>query len=220
MKKISKNLLIFISYFIYSIFFKVLLYAFNINYNALSINQRVIFTIITSIIYMVGVTFIYRKELKEEIKDFKTNFKTHLSKNILIYLMGILLMSGLNIAISKITNQTLSGNEAQIREYIKNFPIYMIFSSVIFSPYIEELIFRKSLKHVFKYKYLFIILSGIIFGLAHVSDPSSMTELLYAIPYMVMGIVFSVIYSRTNNIFTTITFHFCHNLILLIIQFL
>ena len=220
MKNMFKNLLIFISYFVYNTFFKVIMYSFGLNYNNLSINQRVIFTIISGIIYIGILTFLYRKELKEELKDFKTNYKSHLSKNIIIYLVGILLMGILNLVISKITNQTLSGNEEKIREYIKSFPIYMIYSSVIFSPYIEELIFRKSLKNIFKYKYVFIILSGIIFGLTHVSDPNSMTELLYSIPYILMGIVFSVIYSRTNNIFTTITFHFCHNLILLIIQFL
>lgn len=220
MKNITKNLLIFISYFVYSVFFKVILYAMNINFNELSINQKIVCTIIFGIIFMVFITFLYRKELKEELKDFKTNFKEYLTKNIIIYLAGILLMGILNIVISKLTNQALSGNESQIREYIKSFPIYMIFSSVIFSPYVEELIFRKSLKHIFKFKYLFIILSGIIFGLAHVSNPSNMTEILFSIPYMVMGIVFSVIYSRTNNIFTTVTFHLCHNLILLIIQFL
>ena len=67
---------------------------------------------------------------------------------------------------------------------------------------------------------LIYFLSGIIFGLAHITDPSNMTELLFSIPYIVMGIIFALIYSRTNNIFTTITFHLCHNLILLIIQFL
>ena len=220
MKNITKNILIFISYFIYVTLFKIILYSFGLNFNNLNMNQRVIFIIISAVIFMGIITFLYRKELLEELKDFKTNFKKHISKNIILYLIGILLMGTLNVIISKITNQSLSENESQIREYIKNIPIYMIFSTVIYSPYIEELIFRKSLKNIFKFKYLFIILSGIIFGLAHITDPSNMTELLFSIPYIVMGIIFALIYSRTNNIFTTITFHLCHNLILLIIQFL
>ena len=220
MKNITKNILIFISYFIYVTLFKIILYSFGLNFNNLNMNQRVIFIIISAVIFMGIITFLYRKELLEELKDFKTNFKKHISKNIILYLIGILLMGTLNVIIYKITNQSLSENESQIREYIKNIPIYMIFSTVIYSPYIEELIFRKSLKNIFKFKYLFIILSGIIFGLAHITDPSNMTELLFSIPYIVMGIIFALIYSRTNNIFTTITFHLCHNLILLIIQFL
>jgi membrane protease YdiL (CAAX protease family) len=220
MKNITKNILIFISYFIYVTLFKIILYSFGLNFNNLNMNQRVIFIMISAVIFMGIITFLYRKELLEELKDFKTNFKKHISKNIILYLIGILLMGTLNVIISKITNQSLSENESQIREYIKNIPIYMIFSTVIYSPYIEELIFRKSLKNIFKFKYLFIILSGIIFGLAHITDPSNMTELLFSIPYIVMGIIFALIYSRTNNIFTTITFHLCHNLILLIIQFL
>lgn len=220
MKNITKNILIFISYFIYVTLFKIILYSFGLNFNNLNMNQRVIFIMISAVIFMGIITFLYRKELLEELKDFKTNFKKHISKNIILYLIGILLMGALNVIISKITNQSLSENESQIRDYIKNIPIYMIFSTVIYSPYIEELIFRKSLKNIFKFKYLFIILSGIIFGLAHITDPSNMTELLFSIPYIVMGIIFALIYSRTNNIFTTITFHLCHNLILLIIQFL
>ena len=220
MKNITKNILIFISYFIYVTLFKIILYSFGLNFSNLNMNQRVIFIIISAVIFMGIITFLYREELLEELKDFKTNFKKHISKNIILYLIGILLMGTLNVIISKITNQSLSENESQIREYIKNIPIYMIFSTVIYSPYIEELIFRKSLKNIFKFKYLFIILSGIIFGLAHITDPSNMTELLFSIPYIVMGIIFALIYSRTNNIFTTITFHLCHNLILLIIQFL
>ena len=215
MKKIIKNILIFISYFIYSYAFKLLAYSFNINYYALDIKNRIIFTLITSMIYLLIIIFLYRKELKEELKDFKFEY---IYKNIIFYFIGIVLMALINTLLTKLTNQHLSGNEIQIREYINKYPIYMIFSTVIFAPIIEELMFRKSLKNIFKFKYLFIILSGLIFGIAHITNFKDVNELLFSIPYIIMGIDFAYIYYRTNNIFTTITFHLCHNLILLIIQ--
>lgn len=218
MKKVLKNILIFLSYFCYSSVFEDILTLFNIHYYDLNINQKLIFAVVSGSIYIIFLCLIFRKELKEELIDFKNNYKKYLSKYILIYLLGILLMFISNLIITKITNQSLAGNEAATREYIDKYPLYMIYSAVIFAPFTEELIFRKTLKKIFKFKYLFIILGGILFGLLHVSDYKSTTELLFTIPYMIMGIDFAYIYCKTDNIFTTMTFHMCHNLVLLIIQ--
>ena len=125
-----------------------------------------------------------------------------------------------NLIITRVTNQSLSGNESITRELIDKSLIYMIFSVLIFSPIAEELIFRKALKNIFNNKFLFIIVAGLIFGLLHVTDYTKSTELLFAIPYIIMGIDFAYIYYKTNNIFTTLTLHMCHNLVLLIIQFI
>ena len=123
-----------------------------------------------------------------------------------------------NIILTKITNYNLAGNEMQVREYINKYPLYMIYSSIIFAPLIEELIFRKTIKKIFKYKYLFIIISGLIFGILHISNFKDINEILFSIPYIIMGIDFAYIYYKTDNIFTTISFHLLHNLVLLIIQ--
>lgn len=219
MKKLLKYILIFISYFIYSTLIKLILYYFNINFYSFDIKYKILITFLIELSYIIIIILLYRKELKEEIIAFKDKFKEYIPKYLIIYLIGIALMGISNIIISKITNSSLAGNEITIREYIQKYPLYMLFSSVIYAPIIEELIFRKTLKNILKYKYLFIISSGLIFGLLHISEPS-LKELLFSIPYIIMGIDFAYIYYKTNNIFTTITFHLCHNLILLIIQLL
>lgn len=218
MKKIIKNILVFLSYFIYDSFFKSILLFFNINYNNLDTNYKVLISMILNIIYIIILILIYKNELKEEFKLFKEKYKEYLSKYLIIYLLGILLMIISNIILSNITNQSLSGNEIKIRDYINKYPLYMIFSSVLFAPIIEEFIFRKSLKNIFKYKYLFIFISGLIFGILHISNFNNLNEILFSIPYIIMGIDFAYIYYKTNNIFTTLTLHSCHNLILLLIQ--
>lgn len=220
MKKILKNILIFISYFIYDILIKVLLYACNINYYALDLKYKVITTFLIEITYIILIIILFRKELKQDLIDFKNNYKKYLSKNILIYILGILLMFVSNTIISRLTNQTLSGNEEIIRSNIDKYPLYVCFSAIIYAPFIEEIIFRKSIKNLFKNKYLFIIISGLIFGIVHISNYNDINEIIHCIPYIIMGIDFAYIYHKTNNIFTTMTFHLCHNLVLLIIQLL
>ena len=220
MKRILKYLLVFISYFIYDIIIKYIAHLFNINYYNLDIKNKIIFTIISSVLYLLAIIIFYRKELLEEIKDFKNNYKKYLSSTIFIYIVGVLLMIITNLILSKLTNCSLSGNEIKVREYIQKFPIYMIYSSIIFAPFVEELIFRKTIRKIFNNKYLFIIISGIIFGILHISNFKDPNEIIFSISYIIMGIDFAYIYYKTNNIFTTITFHLCHNLILLIIQLL
>lgn len=218
MNKLFKYILILLSYFCYNVLFRMVAYSFNINYYSMDTKGKIIFTIITSFIYLLFIIFIYRKELLNELKAFKHDAKNHLLNNILIYLAGILLMGISNIILTKITNYNLAGNEMQVREYINKYPLYMIYSSIIFAPLIEELIFRKTIKKIFKYKYLFIIISGLIFGILHISNFKDINEILFSIPYIIMGIDFAYIYYKTDNIFTTISFHLLHNLVLLIIQ--
>ena len=214
--KILKNLLMFLSYFVYQyvIIFIILLLGIKLDNNS----TKNIYLIVSSLIYLLFVLFMYRKELIDDFKSFK--FKT-IFKYIPIYLLGILLMVLSNTLIYKITNTTISGNEQAIREYIKLFPIYMCFSTVIYAPVVEEIIFRKTFKNVIKNSTIFILTSGIIFGLVHISYNGNIyKELLITVPYMLMGIDFAYIYHKSNNIFTTITIHSLHNLVLLILQFI
>ena len=125
-----------------------------------------------------------------------------------------------NYIIQNFTGSTISGNESSIRKLIETAPIYMIYSTIIYAPIVEEIIFRKSVKNVFNNKYLFIIISGVIFGVLHISDFYNINEILLGIPYIIMGLDLAYIYLRTNNIYTTILFHSFHNFILLLIQFI
>ena len=123
-----------------------------------------------------------------------------------------------NVFLQHITHLEMSGNEESIRLLINKIPLYMAFSSIIYAPFIEEIIFRKTIKNVIKNKYIFIIISGFVFGIVHVTNYKDLSEILMSIPYIIMGIDFAYIYYKTNNIFTTMTFHLCHNLILFILQ--
>ena len=70
---------------------------------------------------------------------------------------------------------------------------------------------------VFKNKYIYVLISGLVFGGMHViSSASSMGDFLYIIPYSALGIAFALLYYDTDNIFTTISMHSLHNLLSII----
>lgn len=216
--KILKNIFIFISYFKYTYLFLFILSLFKIDIYKFEISKRIIAITIFDLLFIIFLLIMYRKELKEDFKDFKENYKKYLPNYINIYFIGVILMGICNIILSKLTGNLTSGNEEAIRNYIGKYPLYMVYSSVIFAPLVEELIFRKNIRNIFKNKYLFIIMSGFIFGALHITNYTDIKELLFGIPYIIMGLDFAYIYYKTNNIYTTMTYHFGHNLLLMIIQ--
>ena len=215
-KKKLLNGFMFLFYFIYQVLCVYFISVLNINLNNNFIKST--YLIITSIIYLIIIVLVYKKELYKDIRNF--NIKSIL-KYIPIYLIGILLMGLSNIILSKITGLETSQNEVLVRKTIKLLPIYMSFSTVIYAPIVEEITFRKTFRNIIKNNVLFIILSGIMFGIVHISvSNNQINDLLMIIPYIIMGIDLAYIYCKSKNIFTTIIIHSIHNLILLIIQFM
>lgn len=214
MKKYFINILTFLLYFIYFELIVMLINCLGFNYNNFSYNKKVLLLFISNFLFMIYLLIIYRLELKDDLKDYKKNFKDYINKYFIYYVMGVALMAGSNLILQKITGLELSGNESTLRELIKSIPIYMGFSTVLYAPFVEEIIFRKSIRNVTKNKKVFVLLSGFIFGILHITSFSNVKEIIMGIPYIIMGIDFAVIYVKSNNIFTTMIFHLFHNLIL------
>ncbi len=216
-KKIIKYSAIFLSYFLYELLISFIFNKFNIDVKNMDYLTKNIVYFIIDIVYILFLFLIYKKDLKEDFKN--GNFKV--DENIAIYMIGLIIMVISNSIVMKITNKELSNNEQIVRTMIDFFPVYMSFSSVIYAPFVEELIFRKTIRKMIDNKYIYIITSGVLFGLIHViSSNTDSNELLMGIPYILMGIDFAYIYVRTNNIYTTMIIHALHNLIMLIVQFI
>ena len=92
---------------------------------------------------------------------------------------------------------------------------------MLFAPVVEELVFRLSLKKIFSNKWVFVILSGLVFGSMHVfNDFHTFSDLLYIIPYSTPGIAFALMLKDSDNILVPMFFHFLHNGILISLQFI
>ena len=84
---------------------------------------------------------------------------------------------------------------------------------------IEEIIFRKCYKNAFSNKWLFIILSSLVFGSLHViTSMTSLMDLLFIIPYGSLGAAFAIMYQKTDTIYTSMLMHMLHNTILIILS--
>ena len=184
--------------------------------------KKYIFYLTLSNISLLGIYFlIYRKTLIKEFKDYIKDFGNNFTTGIKYWLIGFIIMIVSNLIITFILNKGLAGNEEQVRDYIDSFPLFMIFNTIIYAPLTEELTFRKSIKDAINNKWLYVLISGLVFGGLHIiSYINSWTDLIYLIPYSSLGIAFALLYHKTDNIFSTITMHAMHNFLAVILYLL
>ena len=112
----------------------------------------------------------------------------------------------------------MADNEKEVIETLHRFPLYTIITSTILAPILEESVFRLAIRKIIKNDYIFIIMSGLLFGILHVSGADSIGQLLYIIPYSIPGAIFAYTLVKSNNICVPISLHFIHNTILMIAQ--
>lgn len=223
-KDLFIGLLTFLLYFLYAPIIKYIFELFKIDIKSLN-NVLLNIILIAIDLSLVAIIFIiFRKELITDFKNFTSNKGKWFFKYLGIFVGSVLIMGLFNFIISKITNIDTSENEKLVREYIKILPVYMTVSTVIYAPFVEEILFRKCIRKIIKGndKYIqaaYVLVSAIVFGLIHVLTlDASFYEILMGIPYMVVGLSLAYIYLKTDNVFASMQFHLMHNAILLVLQ--
>ena len=77
--------------------------------------------------------------------------------------------------------------------------------------------FDLNFKNIFTKKWIFILTTGIFFGSLHLLSIKSSLEILFIIPYSILGITLSYIYRDSKNIYLSILFHALNNAISLLL---
>ena len=206
MLKGLKNILIYILFpSIFTMFFTT-----NINSK-----EYMFYMLISYILLTIYFIIIYKKDLKEYIK----NFKIKKIKTIILYwIIGFIFMMISNYIINYIIIPNgISNNEAGNRELLFNNKIIYSLILCIFIPFLEEISFRLEFKKSIKNKKTFLIISSLSFALLHILSTTKLIELLYIIPYFILGLTFSKIYIKTDNIISNILAHILHNTIIVFI---
>lgn len=206
MKKTLINILIYI------LFPSIIPLFFTNNINS---KEYIIYLFISYIFVAIYFTIIYKDELLNNIK--KLNKKNILT-TLIYFIIGFLLMILSNYIINYIIIPNgISNNEQGNRELLLNNKLlYGLLLSLII-PYIEEIVFRLNIKKSIKNNTIFIILSSTIFSLLHIISSTKLIELLYFIPYFILGLTFSITYTKTNNIFCSTISHILNNTITLLV---
>ena len=200
-----------------------------LNINSLSNKENVILQFILSLVLVLFTTILYINTIKKDYKKLKNN----LSKNIYLIIKYFIIFTILKYSVSFLsviiltifkydTTNIISNNQNLIQEYIKASPILMFISVSFLGPYYEEILFRLSFKKVITNKYLYIIISGTLFGLLHIFPLSDgitlILGIIQSISYVVMGIYFSYVYYKTDNIFISMGLHLLNNLLSVIMM--
>lgn len=212
MNKILKSILLILSYFVFYVIIYIPFVVMDINLSTIPDSLFNIYFINMEILFVVGIIWAYKDDFKKYINDFKLHGKKHLEFGFHYWFIGLLAMVITNLLISFFSPIAVPENEQAIREMLKVSPLFIIITSVITVPFIEEMIFRRAIFSFFKNENIYIIVSGLIFGFAHVAGiATSLYSWLYIIPYASVGIAFAYIFSKTKNLFTSIFFHALHN---------
>lgn len=221
--KLFKNICFAVAMFIlffYSWLFQLIpILIFNMNVEKISDAMNVVLSGFASLCLAITLVIIYRKDLIEEWKKFKKNFKKFFDIGLNHWFYGLMVMVISNTLLGILFKAGQANNEEAVQSMITALPWMMLITSGILAPITEEIVFRKSIRKIFTNKLFYILVSGFLFGLAHVfSSASSLVDWLFIIPYGSLGVAFAASYYDTESIFTPILFHMLHNIILVLVS--
>ena len=157
------------------------------------------------------VVVLLRKEIVRDFKLLINNYGKYHSIITRGFFWIMLLNIGTGLIARKMTGTT-SDNQATLNEL----PLWFmaIFGSII-GPFVEEGVYRGFLGKIIKNKVAFIIASSILFAAMHVvtiaTQPENPAQYWFLLQYGVMGLVLSINYTRTKNIFTSTMIHILMN---------
>lgn len=218
-KNYIKGIFAIFLFFINSIFSIIPILIFKLDPNKITLKENIILSLFDYICLILIYIFMYRKDLLADLKKFKEKSNKTIDIGFKYWTIGLFFMVISNLIIMKIFPGSASNNENTVQLYIKTFPIIALISTSILGPFIEEIVFRKTFKDMIKKPILFILISGVLFGLMHViGQANTISEFIYFIPYSALGIAFASMYEKTDNFFTSCTMHFIHNLLLTLIS--
>ena len=163
------------------------------------ISNKIICSMLGDIVFIILLFLIYYKDLVEEFKNYKKDLSNNISISFKYYIIG-----------------SMSLNETKVREVLFNNLPLMLIEIAITAPLIEELVFRKSISTIFSNKWIFALVSGLLFGGAHIMTNLTTgvfvtTDLLYILPYGAFGFCFALMNREIKSTFSSIFIHSFHN---------
>ena len=169
---------------------------------------------------LVLFIIIYRKDFKQYWKEFNKEKFKNIKKIILYLLLSLLIMFACSFVVSLVLPDIEYANDDIIREYFSSTMWFMIFSVIIYTPIVEEIVFRKTFKDIINNKVFFIIFSSLVFAFYHIGyNFIGVESILGMIPYFGLGVVLAISYIKSKNIYVPIIIHILYDVFVVIINF-
>ena len=208
-----KTVSLYLLYFLYTYFASAIISLLPM------INGQVIMAVLDILFIFIAI-FCYRGELKQDLEELKTKYKT--GRIIKIVLLGVVTMIALNAFTALLaqvfnSNVLMDDNTASIQVLANQSMIYTIFKMMIFGVVAEEILFRESLNKVLTNNILFVIISTVIYTGMHFVFVGAPTNIFQVLPYVFLAILLGTIYIKNDrNIILVMLIKFTYNLIPLI----
>lgn len=219
-KNIFKLIISFVLFFNLSLVIACIFKLVGINYSDFNyIDYACLNTFIELIMFVVVLLF-YKKYLKKDLVLFKLNKKDYIKKIISYFLIFLVVKYGVALFSSLLlvmlgSDLVTSENQETVVTLAKTLPFMMMISTSLLAPFVEEGIFRLGIRKVINNKYLFILVSGLIFGFMHIfpTELPLYVALIESLNYVTMGLLLAYIYNETDNIYVVVIIHALNNLL-------
>ncbi len=219
-KNIFKLIISFVLFFNLSLVIACIFKLVGINYSDFNyIDYACLNTFIELIMFVVVLLF-YKKYLKKDLVLFKLNKKDYIKKIISYFLIFLVVKYGVALFSSLLlvmlgSDLVTSENQESVVTLAKTLPFMMMISTSLLAPFVEEGIFRLGIRKVINNKYLFILVSGLIFGFMHIfpTELPLYVALIESLNYVTMGLLLAYIYNETDNIYVVVIIHALNNLL-------
>ena len=211
MKNLSKTLGTFLVYSYFVLIVSIVCkYIFHIQLSNDNMDHLYWINIIADVVFLLTASILnYDVFLKNDF-DGDTLLSKILRFILRLFLVFIIFMAikiGVSIVIYIITSllglSSQSNNQEIIEKIIKVHPIGMFLSVCVFAPIVEELIFRGSVRRVVTNDKLFVLTSGLLFGLIHVLQRNLPIIIVLITAYLINLIIQSTL-DKKNKVLISI----------------
>lgn len=167
---------------------------------------------------LILVIILGRKFLWENVKRVNEDSKNKFSIAIIGFFIYIISLIIVSILLKQIFDMTSLEKTIEDKSTVSNLSfLEKLIVGCLFAPIIEEVVYRGIIFRLYRKqtKIFAHIVSAIIFGAMHYIDwfvyYGNFLYIVYTIPLMLMGLLYSIIYEKTGNICWPMLLHFMNN---------
>ena len=171
---------------------------------------NIVYQILVYLFLMLFSIFVFRKTFTRDFKELSKNFKEYALLSLKYWgLMFLTLFVLSMIKVLILGTDSVTSNQA----ILNSLPLWFVAPiAMIYAPLVEESVFRGCFRRFIKNDVIFIVVSGLLFGLLHTfSETELLPFIINTLIYGTMGAWLAAAYVKTNNMASNMLLHFYQN---------
>lgn len=202
-KELLRILLAIIIFFYTSIPVLAILRIIGLEITKSNYKMLVVYDFISSLVVAVFISVLYYDVIINDLKKLKNKCNGKVSvylKSIMIGFLFLLITKFVSAYVVTIISNlfnieiTTADNQAIIEKMVKSMPLLITLSASLFAPISEEVLFRGGIRKLMNNLGVFVTVSGLIFGLMHVTD-----NIVFMLEILFIGIIINYLINNKNN---------------------